>query len=157
MIEWVTISRNLAKKKIAAQSKEKVRLRVLIFLLVTLSSLSTCRNIQENLTESDFLQLRAGMTSDEVMNMLGEPKKIIIDNDEVNQIKEVESEEITDRLPYEDMLAFFGSETKKKEYNEKRTSSNNLICYQYDYTYSGNSEIWNIYLVDNEVVSMTFP
>ncbi len=125
---------------------------MLISIGIMIITMAGC--VQKDLTDNDFNQIQAGMTTDEVKRKLGEPQKIVVDDEAVygqmNKENENEDPEDAPQIYYE---FAGGTEEDLIELDDKIMKSNNLSYYHYEY---GNSDYQNIYFADDEVVWRTF-
>ena len=141
------------------RKKAKVSL-ILIVLLTSLASFGSCSQ-KKQLTENDFRTLKAGMTTSKVKKEIGKPQKVIEDELLVKKIMDEDSNSSIDRWSSENPDLFNEFYGKKKEYYyDILDRMEDIICYEYDYTYDASSsdiEKWHVYFYRDKVVWMSFP
>lgn len=153
------IGRMLIMKKMIIQKRVKASL-IAILLLIMLSGLCSCSR-DKQLTENDFRAVKAGMSTDRVKEILGNPQKIIEDEKFVEMLMDEDSNSSTDRWSSENpdiFDEFYGK--KKKYYYDILDRMKGITCYEYGYKYDEKSseiEKWHIYFYEDEVIWMTFP
>ncbi len=124
----------------------------IVYIGIMIATFSGCS--QKELTDKDFDQIKAGMTRDEVERSLGEPKEIVLDDEEAHSQRYDESQNEDPVDAPQIYYDFAGGEQKDFQLlGEKVRSSDNLSYYHYEY---GDDDYENIYFIDDEVVWRTF-
>lgn len=146
-----------------ATQRESKLVFIFAMLLIILASCSDADKtlVNEDLTEDSFREIKAGMTEKEVKTLLGEPDRVIEDEEEVQRVYR-QDKESTDIWADEDpdiYSKFYGSEKKMEEYyNLRMERKEDIICFGYNYQYKKDmEEEWHIYFIDEKVVYMYFP
>lgn len=115
---------------------------------------------QKELKESDFADIRANLTKEQIIKKIGRPDNVIMSAKKARMINKKEEEKSTDsfisRYP-DSIIKFFKSQEEKEKLLRKMKYSKNLYCYEYIYKEDGKKYKWHIYFVNDRVIWMSFP
>ncbi len=110
----------------------------------------------KELTDEDFKEVKAGMTTEELVDTLGEPQEIVTDTELAFKQKHTDSDNSLDREIGEDGNLFIrfagGTEEDLEKLRDKTANADEMSYYHYEY---GDS-YRNVYIVEDQVVWMTF-
>ncbi len=136
--------------------------KFLVCIVCVLLIITGCGDKKE-LTVEDFEEIRAGMSTEEVIDILGEPLEIVSNNNTAHEQWQVDNDNNNDRWLVDDPNYYYkfagGSEEELRELGIKLEDSKNLIYYHYEYgenVHSGEPNYQNVYIIDDVVVMMSF-
>ncbi len=131
------------------------KFKLIVYIMCVLLVVTGCG--KKELTKKDFEKVSAGMSTDQLVNTLGKPTKIVTDSNLAHAQKQEDSDNNNDGWLVDDPDYYYkfagGDQEDVWKLSEKMSSSDNLIYYHYEY---GEERYQNVYIIDDEVVWMSF-